>query len=175
MVCVPKCLLHLLPSRVRPPFFAFPSPLPSSARLQGIMVGQRQLVLHFLFLRFFRAAFWNYFHLKPSKACGWMKRDRQIWRVRDWWICSIISWVLFFVDHCASGPSSLPLLFFSLYELLMRELYWLRQIGVSLPHNTNNRGYYERREGSIVCTLSMNTRSHSLCVRAPVLSLPVYL
>lgn len=76
---------------------------------------------------------------------------------------------------CASGPSSLhpSLCVFSPSELIMRELY-RPQHSVSLPHNTNNRGYHERREGSVLCTPSTNTRSHLLCAGESVFSLPVY-
>lgn len=74
-------------------------------------------------------------------------------------------------------PPSLhtSLCLFSPSELIMRELYRPRHISVFLPHNTNNRGYHERRDGRIVCTPSRNTRSlfgvcrsvlcfHHLCI-----------
>lgn len=72
-------------------------------------------------------------------------------------------------------PPSLrsSLCLFSPSELIMRELYRPRQISVSLPHNTNNRGYHERREGRIFCTPSTNTRSHLVCAGGSVFSSPV--
>lgn len=71
-------------------------------------------------------------------------------------------------------PLSLhPLLcLFSPSEPIMRELYRPRQISVSLPHNTNNRSYHERREGRIFCTALTNTRSHLVWVS--VFSSPGY-
>lgn len=107
-----------------------------------------------------------------------MTRVRQRWRAGDWWICSIISRVLLFCGTpClwAFIPPSLhpSLCVFSPSELIMRELYRPRH-SVSLPHNTNNRGYHERREGSVLCTPSTNTGSHLVCAGVSVFSLPVY-
>lgn len=96
-----------------------------------------------------------------SNGRWWTTRERE----RDWWICSIISWVCLFVARCASGPTSLyhsvpRCASFPPSEPIMKELYRSWQITVSLPHNTNNRGYHERMEGRIFCTALMNTSSH---------------
>lgn len=108
-----------------------------------------------------------------------MTRDGQRWRARDWWICSIIGQGFALCGRpClwAFIPPSLhpSLCLFSPAEVIMRELYRPWQISVSLPHNTNNRGYHERREGGIVCTSSTNTRSHLVCAGVSVFSSPVY-
>ena len=72
-------------------------------------------------------------------------------------------------------PSLHPSLWlFSLSELIMRELYQLRQISVSLPPYTYNIGSYGGRVARIICTPSTNTRSHLMCAGVSVFSLPVY-
>ncbi len=148
------------------------------------MAALKLLVLHFLSSLFAQShfslqAFWNDFHQSSVRPVdGWRETCRDGEQETDGFAPLSVGFCSLW-HSCGCRPSSLhrPIprcASFSPSELIMRELYRPRQISVSLPHNTNNRGYHERRAGRIICTLSMNTRSHLVCARVSVFSSPVY-